>query len=60
MPRTLACRSRNDVGSTGPGAIRPALQRAWTKVEEGTVGVINVKAHYRARATTERFSSRET
>jgi thiamine pyrophosphate-dependent acetolactate synthase large subunit-like protein len=40
--------------------IRPALLRAWKKVEEGMVGFVNVKTDYRARATTVRFSSRET
>jgi hypothetical protein len=39
---------------------RPALQRARKKVEEGMVGFVNVKTDYRARATTVRFSSRET
>jgi hypothetical protein len=39
---------------------RPALQRAWKKVEEGIVGFVNVKTDYRARARTVRFSSRET
>jgi thiamine pyrophosphate-dependent acetolactate synthase large subunit-like protein len=43
-----------------PEGIRPALQRAWAKVEEGMVGFVNVKTDYRARATTVRFSSRET
>jgi thiamine pyrophosphate-dependent acetolactate synthase large subunit-like protein len=43
-----------------PEEIRPALQRAWKKVEEGMVGFVNVKTDYRARATTVRFSSRET
>jgi thiamine pyrophosphate-dependent acetolactate synthase large subunit-like protein len=43
-----------------PEEIRPALQRAWKKVEEGTVGFVYVKTDYRARATTARFSSRET
>jgi thiamine pyrophosphate-dependent acetolactate synthase large subunit-like protein len=43
-----------------PEEIRPALQRAWQKVEEGMVGFVNVKTDYRARATTVRFSSRET
>jgi len=43
-----------------PEGIRPALQRAWRKVEEGMVGFVNVKTNYRARATTVRFSSRET
>jgi hypothetical protein len=31
-----------------PEAIRPALQRAWKKVEEGMVGFVNVKTDYRA------------
>ena len=43
-----------------PEAIRPAVERAWKKVEEGMVGFVNVKTDYRARATTVRFSSRET
>jgi thiamine pyrophosphate-dependent acetolactate synthase large subunit-like protein len=43
-----------------PEEIRPALQRAWRKGEEGMVGFVNVKTDYRARATTVRFSSRET
>ncbi|HTV46213.1 MAG TPA: thiamine pyrophosphate-binding protein [Stellaceae bacterium] len=43
-----------------PEGIRPALQRAWKKVEDGMVGFVNVKTDYRARATTVRFSSRET
>jgi len=43
-----------------PEDIRPALLRAWKKVEEGMVGFVNVKTDYRARATTVRFSSRET
>ncbi len=43
-----------------PEDIRPALQRAGRKVEEGMVGFVNVKTDYRARATTVRFSSRET
>ena len=38
-----------------PEDIRPALQRAWKKVEEGMVGFVNVKTDYRARATTVRF-----
>jgi hypothetical protein len=36
------------------------LQRAWARVEEGMVGYVNVKTDCRARATTVRFSSRET
>jgi thiamine pyrophosphate-dependent acetolactate synthase large subunit-like protein len=43
-----------------PEDIRPALQCAGCKVEEGMVGFVNVKIDYRARATTVRFSSRET
>jgi hypothetical protein len=40
--------------------MRPALQGAWKKVEEGMVGFVNVKTDYRARVTTVRFSSRAT
>ena len=36
-----------------PEDIRPALQRAW-EVEEGMVGLVNVKTDYRGRATTVR------
>jgi thiamine pyrophosphate-dependent acetolactate synthase large subunit-like protein len=43
-----------------PQGIRPALQRAWKKVDEGMVGFVNVKTDYRTRATNLRFSSRET
>jgi thiamine pyrophosphate-dependent acetolactate synthase large subunit-like protein len=43
-----------------PEGIRPALQRAWRKVEEAMVGFVNVKTDYRARVTTVLFSSRET
>jgi hypothetical protein len=43
-----------------PEAIRPALQRAWREVEKGMVGFVNVKTDYHARATTVRFSNRET
>jgi thiamine pyrophosphate-dependent acetolactate synthase large subunit-like protein len=43
-----------------PEDIRLALQRAWKKVEEGTLGFVNVKIDYGARATAVRFSSRET
>lgn len=39
-----------------PEAIRPALQRAWKKVEEGMIGFVNVKTDYPARATTVRLS----
>jgi hypothetical protein len=42
------------------GDIRPALQRAWKKVVESMVGFVYVKTDYRARATTVRFSCRET
>ena len=38
----------------------PALERAQKKVDEGMVALVNVKTDYRARATTVRFSSRET
>ncbi len=43
-----------------PEEIRPALERAQKKVEEGRVALVNVKTDYRARAQTVRFSSYET
>jgi thiamine pyrophosphate-dependent acetolactate synthase large subunit-like protein len=43
-----------------PEEIRPALQRALEEGRGGMVGFVNVKTDYRARATTVRFSSRET
>jgi hypothetical protein len=43
-----------------PEDIRPALERARREIEEGMVGFVNVKTDHRARATTVRFSSRET
>jgi thiamine pyrophosphate-dependent acetolactate synthase large subunit-like protein len=43
-----------------PEDIRPALERAQQKVDEGMCALVNVKTDYRARATTVRFSSRET
>jgi thiamine pyrophosphate-dependent acetolactate synthase large subunit-like protein len=43
-----------------PEDIRPALERAQKKVDEGMVACVNVKTDYRARATTVRFSSYET
>jgi thiamine pyrophosphate-dependent acetolactate synthase large subunit-like protein len=43
-----------------PEDIRPALERAQQKVDEGMCALVNVRTDYRARATTVRFSSRET
>ncbi len=43
-----------------PEDIRPALERAQKKVDEGMVALVNVKTDYRARATTVRFSNYET
>jgi thiamine pyrophosphate-dependent acetolactate synthase large subunit-like protein len=43
-----------------PEEIRPALERAQKKVDEGMVALVNVKTDYRARATTVRFSNYET
>ena len=43
-----------------PEDIRPALERAQQKIDDGMVALVNVKTDYRARATTVRFSSRET
>jgi len=43
-----------------PEDIRPALERAQQKVDEGMVAVVNVKTDYRARAGTVAFSSYST
>jgi thiamine pyrophosphate-dependent acetolactate synthase large subunit-like protein len=43
-----------------PEDIRPALERAQKKVDDGMVALVNVKTDYRARATTVQFSSRMT
>jgi thiamine pyrophosphate-dependent acetolactate synthase large subunit-like protein len=43
-----------------PEEIRPALERAQRKVDDGMVALVNVKTDYRARAQTVRFSSYET
>ena len=43
-----------------PEDIRPALDRAQKKVDEGMVALVNVKTDYRARAQTVRFSNYET
>ncbi len=40
-----------------PADIRPALERAQKKVDEGMVAVVNVKTDFRARAGTVAFSS---
>ena len=40
-----------------PADIRPALERAQKKVDEGMVAVVNVKTDFRARASTVAFSS---
>ena len=40
-----------------PEDIRPALERAQKKVDDGMVALVNVKTDYRARATTIRFSN---
>jgi thiamine pyrophosphate-dependent acetolactate synthase large subunit-like protein len=62
--------TRYDIVAQGLGAhgeyveksedIRPALERAQKKIDEGMCALVNVKTDYRARATTVRFSSRET
>ena len=43
-----------------PNQIRPALERAQKKVDEGMVAVVNVKTDYRARADTARFADYST
>jgi len=43
-----------------PQDIRPALQRAQAKVDEGMVAVVNVKTDYAARAGTQAFAQYST
>ncbi|MCZ6533097.1 MAG: thiamine pyrophosphate-binding protein [SAR324 cluster bacterium] len=43
-----------------PEEIRPALERAQQKVDEGMVAVVNIKTDHRARAGTVAFSSYST
>ena len=43
-----------------PEEIRPALERAQKKVDEGMVALVNVKTDFRARAGTVAFSSYST
>ena len=67
---TLSRAEVHDVVAQGLGAhgeyveksedIRPALERAQKKIDEGMCALVNVRTDYRARATTVRFSSRET
>jgi hypothetical protein len=56
--------SLNGGWTAGPEHNKPGHDLGYTryekKVEEGMVGFVNVKTDYRARATTVRFSSRET
>ena len=43
-----------------PEDIRPALERAQKKVDEGMVALVNVRTDYRARAGTVQFSDYST
>jgi len=43
-----------------PEDIRPALERAQKKVDEGMVALVNVKTDYRARAGTVAFAQYAT
>ena len=43
-----------------PEDIRPALERAQKKVDEGMVALVNVRTDYRARATTMQFAQYST
>jgi thiamine pyrophosphate-dependent acetolactate synthase large subunit-like protein len=40
--------------------IRPALERAQKKVDQGMVAVVNVRTDYRARAATMKFAQYST
>ncbi len=43
-----------------PAEIRPALERAQAKVDEGRVAVVNIKTDYRARAGTQVYAQYST
>ena len=43
-----------------PAEIRPALERAQAKVDEGMVALVNIKTDYRARAGTQVFAQYST
>ncbi len=43
-----------------PGEIRPALERAQAKVDEGMVAVVNIKTDHTARAGTQTFAQYST
>jgi thiamine pyrophosphate-dependent acetolactate synthase large subunit-like protein len=43
-----------------PDGIRPALERAQKKVDQGMVALVNVKTDYSARAGTVSFASYST
>ena len=45
---------------TKPEDIRPALERAQRKVDEGMVALVNVRTDYRARYGGVRFSDYST
>ena len=57
MAEALGCYGEFVERSDG---IRPALERAQKKVDEGMVAVVNVKTDYRARAGTVAFSDYST
>lgn len=57
MAETLGCYGEY---VEAPGDIRPALERAQAKVDEGMVAVVNVKTDFAARAGTQTFAQYST
>ena len=57
MAETLGCYGEYVDKAEG---IRPALERAQKKVDDGGVALVNVRTDHRARATTVRFSGYST
>ena len=57
MAETLGCYGEYVDKAEG---IRPALERAQKKVDDGVVALVNVRTDYRARATTMQFAQYST
>jgi len=57
MAETLGCYGEYVDKAEG---IRPALERAQRKVDDGVVALVNVRTDYRARATTMQFAQYST
>ena len=57
IAETLGCHGEYVVKAED---IRPALERAQKKVDQGMVAVVNVRTDYRARAATMKFAQYST